>query len=47
MFTDLSKRPFTSGSNYRKIWNHDKGESPLMTITRQQVEKLRAAVATR
>ena len=46
-FVILSKRPFTSGSNYRKIWNHDKGESPLMTITRQQVEKLRAAVATR
>ena len=46
-FVILSKRPFTSGSNYRKIWNHDKGESPLMTITRQQVERLRAAVATR
>ncbi|MFN6951553.1 MAG: ferrochelatase [Albidovulum sp.] len=39
----LSKRPFTSGANYRSIWNHDKGESPLMTITRRQVEKLRAA----
>lgn len=43
----LSKRPFTSGANYRSIWNHDKGESPLMTITRQQVEKLRAAVTAR
>ena len=39
----LTRRPFTSGRNYRLIWNHDKGESPLMTITRAQVEKLRAA----
>lgn len=43
----LSKRPFTSGANYRKIWNHQAGESPLMTITRAQVEKLRGAVAAR
>ena len=43
----LSKRPFTSGANYRKIWNDDRGESPLMTITRAQVEKLRRAVAAR
>lgn len=43
----LSKRPFTSGANYRSIWNHDRGESPLMTITKQQVEKLRAAAAAR
>jgi len=40
----LSKRPFSSGANYKSIWNHEKGESPLMTITKQQVEKLRAAV---
>lgn len=39
----LSKRPFTSGRNYKLIWNHDKDESPLMTITKAQVEKLRAA----
>lgn len=32
----LSKRPFTSGANYKLIWNHDKGESPLMTITKAQ-----------
>ncbi|MCV2863223.1 ferrochelatase [Defluviimonas sp. WL0075] len=43
----LSKRPFTSGANYKSIWNHEAGESPLMTITKAQVEKLRAAVATR
>ncbi|MCL4675128.1 MAG: ferrochelatase [Pararhodobacter sp.] len=36
----LSKRPFTSGANYRSIWNHDKGESPLMTITRDQTAAL-------
>ncbi|MDP3862803.1 MAG: ferrochelatase [Phaeovulum sp.] len=39
----LSKRPFTSGANYRLIWNNEANESPLMTITRQQVAKLRAA----
>jgi len=38
----LTKRPFTSGKNYKLIWNHDKGESPLMTITRAQTEALRA-----
>ncbi|HQU69746.1 MAG TPA: ferrochelatase [Albidovulum sp.] len=43
----LSKRPFTSGANYRKIWNHAAGESPLMTITKAQVEKLRASLAAR
>ena len=39
----LSKRPFTSGANYKLIWNHDKGESPLMTITKDQT----AAIAAR
>ncbi|GAB4381850.1 ferrochelatase [Albidovulum sp.] len=43
----LSKRPFTSGANYRSIWNHEKDESPLMTITRAQTEKLAAAAAER
>ncbi|MGB3317029.1 MAG: ferrochelatase [Albidovulum sp.] len=43
----LSKRPFSSGANYKSIWNHDKGESPLMTITKAQVEKLRAAITER
>ena len=38
----LTKRPFTSGANYRLIWNEEKGESPLMTITRDQTEALRA-----
>ncbi|PCD76419.1 ferrochelatase [Pseudothioclava arenosa] len=43
----LSKRPFTSGANYKTIWNNEANESPLMTITKQQVAKLREAVATR
>jgi ferrochelatase len=43
----LSKRPFTSGANYKSIWNHEKGESPLMTITKAQVAKLRTAVSLR
>ena len=40
----LSKRPFTSGANYKSIWNHDKGESPLMTITRDQTAALAATL---
>ena len=38
----LSKRPFTSGAAYRSIWNEDKGESPLMTITRDQTAAIAA-----
>lgn len=36
----LTKRPFSSGAAYKTIWNEAKGESPLMTITRAQTEKL-------
>ena len=43
----LSKRPFTSGAAYRSIWNEEKNESPLMTITRDQVAKLSATMAER
>lgn len=43
----LSKRPFTSGANYRSIWNHELNESPLMTITKAQVAKLRESLAAR
>ncbi len=32
----LSKRPFTSGADYKSIWNHEANESPLMTITKAQ-----------
>ncbi len=37
----LTKRPFTSGANYKTIWNNEADESPLMTITKQQVAALR------
>ena len=36
----LSKRPFSSGEAYRSIWNEELDESPLLTITRNQMEKL-------
>jgi ferrochelatase len=32
----LTRRPFASGANYKLIWNHEKNESPLLTITRDQ-----------
>ncbi|MEX0368842.1 MAG: ferrochelatase [Ruegeria sp.] len=40
----LTKRPFSSGAAYKSIWNHDKGESPLMTITKDQTAKMAAAM---
>ena len=43
----LSKRPFTSGRNYKSIWNEEANESPLMTITRQQVAAIRTAAEAR
>ena len=43
----LTKRPFSSGANYKLIWNEDKGESPLMTITREQTAKVTALMAER
>ncbi|MGC1427498.1 MAG: ferrochelatase [Albidovulum sp.] len=43
----LSKRPFSSGANYKSIWNHEAGESPLLTITKAQVTKLRSAAQNR
>ncbi len=41
----LSKRPFTSGEAYRSIWNSQRDESPLRTITRSQCEKISALMA--
>ena len=43
----LTKRPFSSGHAYKSIWNHDKGESPLMTITKAQTEKMRKVLEDR
>ncbi len=34
----LTFRPQKSGHAYESIWNHEKGESPLKTITRAQAE---------
>jgi len=41
----LTKRPFTSGAAYKSIWNEEQGESPLMTITRAQTDKLRTLLS--
>ncbi len=43
----LTSRPFRSGAAYKSIWNHDQGESPLMTITKQQTAKIRDTMAAR
>ena len=43
----LSKRPFTSGANYKLIWNHEKNESPLLTITRDQTAGIAATLRER
>jgi len=40
----LPRRPRAKGRDYEKIWNRDRNESPLKTITRAQSEKLRAAL---
>lgn len=36
----LTKRPFSSGEAYESIWNKDKNESPLKTISRSQAAKV-------
>jgi protoporphyrin/coproporphyrin ferrochelatase len=36
----LTLRPRFKGRDYDKIWNREKNESPLKTITRAQAEKL-------
>jgi protoporphyrin/coproporphyrin ferrochelatase len=41
----LTKRPFSSGANYKLIWNHDKNESPLLTITKDQTAAIAARIA--
>ena len=40
----LTKRPRSSGEAYKSIWNEAEGESPLMTITKQQIAKLNAVL---
>src|SRR6266702_2297621 len=43
----LSVRPRRKGRDYDKIWNREKNESPLRTITRAQAEKLAAMLQDR
>src|ERR1700734_1360155 len=43
----LRTRPRRKARDYRKIWNTEKNESPLKTITRAQAEKLAADIASR
>lgn len=40
----LTRRPRAKGLDYEKIWNTEKNESPLKTITRSQASKLRKAL---
>src|ERR1700681_3464891 len=41
----LRIRPGRKARDYRKIWNNEKNESPLKTITRAQADKLAAAIS--
>jgi protoporphyrin/coproporphyrin ferrochelatase len=41
----LQVRPRKKARDYQKIWNTEKNESPLKTITRAQSEKLAASIA--
>ena len=41
----LITRPAIKARDYQKIWNTDKNESPIKTITRAQSDKLAAAIA--
>src|SRR6202047_1200863 len=41
----LRPRPRRKARDYQKIWNTEKNESPLKTITRAQSDKLAAAIA--
>ncbi len=43
----LTKRPFTSGANYKLIWNEELNESPLMTITKAQTARIAETIAAR
>jgi protoporphyrin/coproporphyrin ferrochelatase len=43
----LRTRPRAKARDYLKIWNTEKNESPLKTITRSQSDKLAAALADR
>jgi protoporphyrin/coproporphyrin ferrochelatase len=40
----LTARPQRKGKDYAAIWNRDRNESPLKTITRSQAEKLQQSI---
>src|ERR1700694_4836760 len=40
----LTRRPRIKARDYAKIWNRERNESPLKTITRSQAAKLRATL---
>lgn len=44
-FVILTKRPARKGRDYATIWNRERDESPIKTITRNQAEKLAARFA--
>ena len=46
-FIVLTVRPSRSGAKYRSVWNKERDEFPLRTITRTQGEKVAAALAAR
>ena len=41
----LTRRPFSSGANYKLIWNHEQNESPLLTITKDQTAAIARELA--
>lgn len=43
----LSKRPFSSGRNYKLIWDHEKNESPLLSIAKAQTAAIAKTMADR
>ena len=45
-FLVLTRRPQAKGRDYDKIWNKERNEGPLRTITRSQAEKLAADFAS-
>jgi protoporphyrin/coproporphyrin ferrochelatase len=45
-FLVLTRRPQAKGRDYDKIWNMERNEGPLRTITRSQAEKLAAHYAS-
>jgi ferrochelatase len=46
-FLVLTRRPQAKGHDYDKIWNKERDEGPLRTITRSQAEKLAVEFAAR